>query len=296
MKKILLKKGIKFESDTCYYFEGEKFEVKLNETTEFIANPRYIKENLNYFPNVAFILKDLENVTLDFGGATLYMQGKVQPFVIENCKNITIKNVALQYDRSHFTEGEILEIDEEHIRLKIDKEQYPYEIVNGKIVFYSDTWKNETFHLKGGFHQAFDKKTGRGIDAMVAAIGDEIYQNPNAFCSRVHLIPEEDGDELILHGRCPDWYLEKFKTRMGDEGAILNISHEHRDLCCVRIIDGSDTYIENFRLINGSGMGIYPTHSKNLYLDRYILHKEDGDIGLVNNSADALHPIPAAVK
>jgi len=115
MKKILLKKGIKFESDTCYYFEGEKFEVKLNETTEFIANPRYIKENLNYFPNVAFILKDLENVTLDFGGATLYMQGKVQPFVIENCKNITIKNVALQYDRSHFTEGEILEIDEEHI-------------------------------------------------------------------------------------------------------------------------------------------------------------------------------------
>lgn len=291
MKRVPLKKGVNIESNTYYYFEGEKFEVKLNETTEFVANPRYIKKNLNYFPNVAFVLKDLENVTLDFGGAILYMQGKVQPFVIENCKNITIKNVALQYDRSHFTEGEILEIDEEHIRLKIDKERYPYEIVDGKIVFYSDTWRNETFHLKGGFHQAFDKKTGRGIDAMVAAIGDEIYQNPNNFCSRVHLIPEEDGDELVLHGRCPDWYLEKFKTRMGEEGAILNISHEHRDLCCVRIFDGSDTYIENFRLINGSGMGIYPTHTKNLYLDRYILHKEDGDIGLVNNSADALHPI-----
>lgn len=291
MKKELLKLGTNFKSDTCYFYENDVLDVSLKETVEFLANERYVKEKFNYFPNAAFVLKDLENVTLDFGGATLFMRGKIQPFVIENCKNITIKNIKLQYDRSHFTEGEILEIDEEHIRLKIDKECYPYEVVNGKIIFYCDTWRNEEFHLKGGFHQAFDKKTGRGIDAMVAAIGDEIYQNPNAFCKRVQLVPEEDGDELILRGKCPDWYLEKFKTRIGDEGAILNISHEHRDLCCVRIIDGENTYIENFRLINGSGMGIYPTHSKNLYLDRYILRKQEGDYGLVNNSADALHPI-----
>lgn len=291
MKKELLKLNTQFESNTYYYFEEEFFKVYLQDTHPFTANPRYQRENLNCFESVAFILRDLENITLDFGGATLYMQGKIQPFVIENCKNITIKNVSLEYDRSHFTEGEILEIDKEHIRLRIDKERYPYEIVNGKIVFYSDTWRTEDFHIRGGFHQAFDKKTGRGIDLMVAAIGDEIFQNPNAYCPRIQFVPEEDGDDLILHGSCPYWYLERVEARMGEEGAILNISHEHRDLCCVRIIDGCDTFIENFRLINGSGMGIYPTHSKNLYLKKYILTKEDNTTGVVTNSADALHPI-----
>ena len=39
-----------------------------------------------------FYLHDLEHITLDFGGAVLCLYGKLQPFVVDRCRDITIQN------------------------------------------------------------------------------------------------------------------------------------------------------------------------------------------------------------
>ena len=49
---------------------------------------------------VAFYLKGIKNVSLDFCGATVFLHGKIQPFLLDECENVTIKNCVVEYDRA----------------------------------------------------------------------------------------------------------------------------------------------------------------------------------------------------
>ena len=52
----------------------------------------------------AVLLENKRNVTLDFNGATLMLHGKQQPFVMERCDGVTIRNVTIVHDRASFTD------------------------------------------------------------------------------------------------------------------------------------------------------------------------------------------------
>ena len=91
----------KFESNTEYIFEGEVLSISTFDTVrleEKIYRAIYMSEKT--WLDTAIYLKDLSNVTLDFGGATLFLRDDtIQPFVLDGCKNITIKNVTIEYER-----------------------------------------------------------------------------------------------------------------------------------------------------------------------------------------------------
>ena len=95
---------------------------------------------------VAFFMKDLENVTLDFGGATIVLHGKITPYIIDNCKNIKLKNFKLDYDRPFYTQAHVLECDSKHMKVRID-DGFRYRVENGYLYAVSDTWeKNLNFN------------------------------------------------------------------------------------------------------------------------------------------------------
>lgn len=59
--------------------------------------------------DTAFYLYKLNNETLDFGGKVITLHGKIQPFIIDECCNVVIKNIVVKYDRAMFTELDIVE-------------------------------------------------------------------------------------------------------------------------------------------------------------------------------------------
>ena len=70
--------------------------------------------------NVVMTLKDREDLILDGQGATLVFSGLIQPFALENCHHITIRNLTIDWDRPLYSTGTILGADAEKIRVRPD--------------------------------------------------------------------------------------------------------------------------------------------------------------------------------
>lgn len=107
----------KFASQNIYH---------VSNTTSFDENPLPVK-------HIGLWLKELENIVLDGNGATLLTHGELTTFVIDNCKNITLKNFKVTAADPSVTEIRILDKDSAGISFEVIS---PSEFVVDKGLFY----------------------------------------------------------------------------------------------------------------------------------------------------------------
>ena len=226
------------------------------------------------------LLEDKRNVTLDFNGATLMLHGKMQPFVINRCHGVTIRNVTIVHDRASFTEATVMERGDGFIRIKLNP-HHPCRVEDGKLIPTSEYWENLDLDRINMFMQCFDAETRDGIGAPLCMIGKTIHRDPS-FPFTVHqYVAEDEGDGVIkLSGPMHDC----FKI-----GCIIAIGHERRNYSTIFMYESSDVRLENVRVINGPGMGILPIHTKNIYLDKVRFMYDHESQGIITNQADAVH-------
>ncbi len=67
-----------------------------------------------------FLLKDLENLTIDGKGSKLMIDSFNAYVRIDSCKNIAIKNFEFVHNRLAFTQGDIVDVTREYFVIKID--------------------------------------------------------------------------------------------------------------------------------------------------------------------------------
>lgn len=84
-------------------------------------------------------------MTLDFGGAALVFHGKIVPFILDGCENVTIRNCTIDYDRPFYTETHILDVSEERLELGL-KDGFPCRVEDGNLVAVSTYWENRLDH------------------------------------------------------------------------------------------------------------------------------------------------------
>ena len=284
MKEAHLTPGTALCSDTYYRFEGDILDVSLSDT-QHITDRIYL--SLTAFHrgalDTAFYLHGLKNVVLDFGGATLFLRGRIQPFIVDECENITIKNVTVAYDRSFFSEFDVVSNENGELRLAL-RENFPCRVENGYLIPYSDTWENRELHIGDMFVQAFDRETRESDGWTVAAIGEEIKLKDTPPCPVAHLrVREEDGD-IVLMGPVPSHWNSRH---------VVALSHETRDKSSVFLCRSQNITIENYRMLNGAGYGITGMYSGNITVDGLILTHDEKSPGILSNSADAVHLIAA---
>lgn len=115
------------------------------------------------FQPIAIPLVDLYNITLDCSGSTFYFHDLVEPFLILDSSNVTIKNVHIDYWRPYYTEGTITSADFFSTSFYINNTLYPFHVDFLKFVF-----EHEGFNLGVSSMMLFDKETGR----ILAGSGD----------------------------------------------------------------------------------------------------------------------------
>lgn len=283
MKKEF-KIGIRLESDTEYFATKREYHVYAKDTTE-ISDDRYVAlraEDTEAF-HVFVLMKEKKNIVLDFCGATLVMHGKIQPFLIDQSENITIKNCNVTYDRPPYTEALITEVTPEHIRLRLN-ENCPCRVEDGKLVPYSDTWENHRLNYNGVFFQLFDSETRHGRGLHLGVIGSPVVMEQDRPFTIDHFTVEEKEGDILLKGE----FCEKIRT-MYKPNNVLNITHERRSLSSVFMIDSKNITLINYRILSGWGMGIYAYRSKNITLDGFRLTYDNTSPCIVTNAADAIH-------
>lgn len=238
--------------------------------------------------NFAVYLKNMKNVTIDFQGHTLFLKGEIQPFFLENCENIKIRNCIVEYDRGFATEFEVLESTPTRLRGRLSKKT-PCRVENGNLIPYSDTWANTTLHKSICFLQAFNKITRRGEGLSLVTIGNtpNIDESLPWSSSTYRLRAETEGDDLILTDN--GMGVPSFPI-----GSIAALGHSARRYSTIYAISCKDLYIENFRIINGSGMGIFLQHTENIYMDGLKMTYDERSHGLISNEADGIHAVACA--
>lgn len=229
---------------------------------------------------VAFYLANLENVTLDFKGAKLFLHSKIQPFLIMKCKNITIKNVEVEYERPPFSEGKVMEVGDNYFIGRFN-DNCPYHVVDNNIVFYGPDWENNKLKdVDLMFFQGWDSITKKGKGLFLSSLG-KVQPPSNRPDYRIHLVPTDLGNQVVRF----DGYNIVGFFKSGD---TFVIGHEDRTLSSVFAALSENLVIENYRIVNGQGMGILPSHVKNVTLDGLYIGNKDENYA-VGNSADGIH-------
>ena len=123
------------EQDDCFCLKGYHF-----------SNTASIEENPQGLRPVALFLKGKKNVCIDGNGAKLIIHGIMTPFLFDECENITLENLTIDYARPTMSEFTILKqtAPAEYL-IKIADFSLFY-IKNNRIIWHGEKNKNGDYY------------------------------------------------------------------------------------------------------------------------------------------------------
>lgn len=278
MNEAVFKPGISLQSNTIYRADRAVYDIELTDTVNS-AGHGYTAMDQELA--TAFLLENLENVTIDLGGATLMFHGRIAPFVLSHCRNIMLKNFVINYDRPFYSQGKMLEVTKDKIMLRWDDE-FPVEMVDGRPCVVAPHWKQFLDH-RHMLWQPFDEKTASPAEnaGCIMAVFNKKSDEENPALPIQHFFPtvREDG-VWELNGPVP----ETWKA-----GMILVATHEIRNKNSILAEYSSDVTVENVRLLCGAAMGFVGMFSRDITLRRFDMFLDARSKGLVTINADSIH-------
>ena len=277
MKQELFHPGMVFESDHMYVADETLYTIDIRDTQPM---GRLISEK--EVP-VAFALRGLENVTLDFGGARLLFQGQILPFVLENCRNVTIKNLTVDYRRAPYTQGVILEADTRHIKMRIC-DGFPCHYRDNRV--FPVDGSAETDLGKGHMllqpYDAVTRAPAYNAGCILATVGDKTdSKNPPL---PIHYIRSEVPEEGVVV-----WYSDFPESYRA--GQILAFTHADRSTPGIYCCDCSGLVFENIRMKRVAGFAIHAYFCRDMTVRGLVLRVDDDSNELVSINADGVHTI-----
>lgn len=227
-----------------YYLAREKSERQIY----YISNTASEKENPDPTKHIALLLKGLQNLVIDGNGSTLMMTGKMTSFVIDECENITFRNINFDYLYPTQTEMKVVEKGDNYLITQVHPTSQ-YRIDNGKLEWYGNGWS-----FSDGIAQAYDYekditwRTWSPMSGLVKAT--EIERN------KLHLE-----------------YAEKPKA---DAGLIYQMRDAIRDEVCGFIHKSKNIKFENCNFYYLGNFGIVGQYSENITFDNVSFAPEPG--------------------
>ena len=226
----------------------------------------FISNNDHGLKRIAFPVIGMENLTIYGGGSEFMFHGRMTPFVIDNSRNITIKNLSIDYGRPFFSQGEIVAAGQEYVDIKISKEEYPYKVAKDNIIFYSHNWESyRLFNLL-----EYDPKTG----APAHTIGDEHMRN------REVSVEELPGNVVR--------FKSKFR-KIHNPGNIMAILHEERLNPGIFSDASENISIEKVTIYHVGAMGGIFQNTKDVTIKNLDIKLREGTKRMVSAGADAMH-------
>lgn len=137
LKSILsAKKGsireIKFQKGTYHFYPDKGYE-------SFV----FISNHDNVLTRTAFPIDRQENLTIDGQGSTFIFHGLMVPFLITDSKNISIKNLSIDWQTPFNSEALVVaqDVANKTFDIKIGTE-YPYAIRNDQLIFLKEYYEH----------------------------------------------------------------------------------------------------------------------------------------------------------
>ena len=186
----------------------------------------FCKETRNTFLQI----ENLNNVEIDFCGSNLIFSGWSMPFAVTGGKNVTLKNFTLDYSIPSNAEGEVVSIDSDCFKVRIDPESSPFFIEDKSLFFRDEFYTSKCWSI---FEFERDSLCVRGENA-------EKYRDMEFFYT--------DRPDVIGVA-CP----HNVKPEIGN---IFVFRHGDRTHCGIFAQNSESLKFENISIYNSCGIAV----------------------------------------
>lgn len=237
--------------------------------------PQYSEERVYYESNTSdinpkrlgILVEGFEKMVIDGGGAEFIFHDRMQPLTIDHSSQVVLRNFTIDWDIPLTAQAEVMEVTDQSMLLKIDREESPFVIEEGKIQFEGEGWKSPLRSIM------------------------EIERD-------TRFIAPQTGDPGCC-GRGWDWakWVEEFPgmvrihkpfgPRRPEKGNYLILRHSYRDHAGIFLYHSKDVSIQDVEVYHTAGLGILSQYTENISMsgvkmvpnpnkNRYLSGHDDG--------------------
>jgi len=213
----------------------------------------HISNNDDGIKHIVFDLSGLENVTIDGNGAELVMHGHIIPFFMENAKNITIKNLTIDWANPFYAQGKVVDAGEGWFEVRFEPE-YKVQIRGGQLVAINPDLKYPAY-----FHN---------LNFIDPIKGEQAYQSTDEYNM---LRP---GNYTVTQK--PDGIFRIASTNMHNKpqaGQIAVFQYEGRTSPAIAVHNSSTIRIENVTQYHAAAIANVFEGTKDIYIDRMTMKR-----------------------
>ena len=117
----------------------------------YCSNTAKKHENSDGSRYAAIYLKDKKNIVIDGNGATILVHGKMTPLLFDNCKNVTIKNITIDYACPTMSEFTVLSDDGESVVIRINKECL-FDVEGNELIWHGEKGSDGDYYWSDSAH------------------------------------------------------------------------------------------------------------------------------------------------
>lgn len=230
--------------------------------------------------NVVFPILDKSDLVIDGNGSEFVFCDRIFPFILQNAKNVTLRNFDIDFSFPRHCQGVVRSSDEEGFALEIDKATFDYYVENGNLKFNIGTYVAGTDKKK-----LFIKDVNNArVPVAFLFAGDSADSKENLPARFL----ETDAEEI--DGGVYFRYREGSKTvvyPVGDTIFIGNDENRENDVIFAELCE--NITLQNVNIYRGAGMGFIAQLCTNITVDGVQIRPKAGRDTLLSTTADALH-------
>ena len=231
-----------------------KRELYISNTTE--------DDTLDKVKTFGFWFEGIQGLTLEGNNTLVVLHGKMVAFGLINCRDVTIKNIAFDYERPTMSEMTILSFSDTCVETAIHADSR-FLVDDGKIMFYGEGWKANAHHAIV-YNPEFNTMKYSSLKPFLLAKASE--SNPY----RVRF----EGD---------------FSKYLFTPGEIITTRDPYRDNCGGFISRSSGITLQNVQMHFMHGLGIVSQFSENITLQKVQVAPRENSGRIISSFADCFH-------
>jgi hypothetical protein len=194
---------------------------------------------------LAILLEEMDGFTVEGDSSDFVFHDRMQPFTIDKCRDITIRNLSVDWDIPLTAQATVLRATDKYVDLQINAYESPYIIETGQLVFVGEGWKSAWWGLGGAMEYDSDSR------AVVPRTGDQACM----VAEGGYRTEELSKGTVRIHARY---------KRTPAVGNLLVLRHSVRDHSGIFVCDSKDVRLENLNLYHYPGLGVLAQYSENL--------------------------------
>ena len=214
---------------------------------------------------IAFQLKNMKDFCIEGNGAVLMFSGHISPFHLEKCRNVTVRDLTIDFDRPFVSEGKIVGAGKGFFELEFP-ENFGARLVQGQLRFLTPDWEEYPYSNLLEFDSARREVAYHAHDYWLSA---DCYPAEQTGPGRFIIRREDFGDAIV------------------GNTLVFGAAYRHHPGFFIDNCEG--VTLTDIKLHNCCGMGVIAQSTKDIDLLRVNVEPAPGSGRIISISADATH-------